>query len=314
MNSAISQSPVTERIQRHDLYYIHGGDVIFRVENYLFRVHRYFFVRESPYFREKLPHPPPPGEFTKGSSDNNPFTLDDALSVDFARFLWVFYNPKYSLYNADVEEWTSILKLSHQWQFAEVKALALRELEQLEVGPIEKIITYHAYEIDRNLLIAAYTALTTRDEPITLEEGRKLGLETSLQLMHAREVARGSRTKGGRSMSPVNVTGSDLDALIKDLFQLQDAPGAADARVPTPETPSTPVDPNAPNGRSTPNGRATPTAANGATPKKDSFRATTGGSVMRTNGTANGHANGASVNGSANGAPNGAGRQGGNRR
>jgi len=111
MNSAISPNPIGERVVRHGEYYIQGGDVIFRVrvfmigsflllimthrqvENYLFRVHRFFFTRDSAYFWDKLPHPPPPGEFTKGSSDNNPFILEDTLKVDFERFLWVFYNP-----------------------------------------------------------------------------------------------------------------------------------------------------------------------------------------------------------------------------
>ncbi|KAI0300453.1 hypothetical protein B0F90DRAFT_1846470 [Multifurca ochricompacta] len=165
MNSAVSPNPNGERAVRHGEYYIHGGDVIFRVENFLFRVHRYFFTRDSAYFRDKLPHPPPPGEFTKGSSDNNPFVLDDALKVDFERFLWVFYNPKYSLYEATVEEWTSILRLAHQWDFIEVKALALRELEQLAIPALQKIVIYHSHAIDRNLLQAAYTALTIRDEP-----------------------------------------------------------------------------------------------------------------------------------------------------
>jgi hypothetical protein len=64
-----------------------------QVENNLFRVHRYFFTRDSLYFQDKLPHPPPPGEFSKGTSDNNPFVLEDVLKVDFERFLWVFYNP-----------------------------------------------------------------------------------------------------------------------------------------------------------------------------------------------------------------------------
>jgi hypothetical protein len=64
-----------------------------QVENILFRVHRYFFTRESAYFRNKLPHPPPPGEITKGTTDNHPLLLEDALHVDFERFLWVFYNP-----------------------------------------------------------------------------------------------------------------------------------------------------------------------------------------------------------------------------
>ena len=68
-----------------------------QVDINLFRVHRYFFTRDSAFFRDKLPHPPPPGEFTKGSSDNNPLVLEDITIVDFERFLWVFYNPYVSL-------------------------------------------------------------------------------------------------------------------------------------------------------------------------------------------------------------------------
>ena len=63
-----------------------------QVENFIFRVHRFFFTRDSSFFREKLPHPPPPGEFSKGSSDNNPFILEDTLRIDFEHLLWVFYN------------------------------------------------------------------------------------------------------------------------------------------------------------------------------------------------------------------------------
>jgi hypothetical protein len=64
-----------------------------QVENYIFRVHRYFFERESAFFREKLGAAPPPGQAPKGSSDVNPFVLDDVREEDFSRFLWVFYNP-----------------------------------------------------------------------------------------------------------------------------------------------------------------------------------------------------------------------------
>ncbi|THH20257.1 hypothetical protein EW146_g1064, partial [Bondarzewia mesenterica] len=225
--SSVSSATLTptERALRHDTYYIPGGDVIFRVETYLFRVHRYFFTRESAYFRENLPHPTPPGEYAKGATDSNPFVLDDALSVDFARFLWVFYNPKYSIYGADVAEWTSILKLAHTWQFPEVKALAVRELELLTIPPITKIVIYHNYEIDRTLLIASYTALTTRDEPISLDEGKELGIETALQLAKAREIARGPKTPSGlRSPTPVNAGDQDLDSIIKDIFALAAAP------------------------------------------------------------------------------------------
>ena len=213
------------------------------MEDTLFRVHRYFFTRESAFFRNKLPHPPPPGELTKGTSDSQPFVLEDTLHVDFERFLWVFYNPwvshflsprvshtnserlyrKYSLYDATVEEWTSILKLAHNWDFLGVKELALRELEQLVIPPLHKIVIYHSYAIDRRLLHAAYTAFAIRDEPITIEEGQELGLETAIQLARAREFVRAPASGGKRmkdARSSVNVAGAELDALIRDIFRL----------------------------------------------------------------------------------------------
>lgn len=64
-----------------------------QVENYIFRVHRYFFERESAYFREKFAVAAPPGQPPRGSSDANAFPLEDVLANDFSRFLWVFYNP-----------------------------------------------------------------------------------------------------------------------------------------------------------------------------------------------------------------------------
>jgi len=106
-NSSINNLP------HHGQYYITGADLIVRVcgfsieyhvvalseaesqqvEDTLFRVHRYFLIRESAYFRSKLSHPPSPGDSSTGSSDNNPLVLEDALKVEFERFLWVFYNP-----------------------------------------------------------------------------------------------------------------------------------------------------------------------------------------------------------------------------
>lgn len=64
-----------------------------QVENYIYRVHRYFFERESAWFREKLGAPAPAGQTPKGSSDANPFPLEEVAADDFSKFLWVFYNP-----------------------------------------------------------------------------------------------------------------------------------------------------------------------------------------------------------------------------
>ena len=142
------------------------------------------------------------------------------LSGRYVRSLTVRHR-KYSIYGANVEEWTSILKLAHQWKFAAIKELAVRELELLTIEAVPKIVIYHTYEIDRTLLIPSYTVLTTREEPISIIEGKELGLETSLHLARAREIARGPKSPSGlRGASPVSVAGQDLDTLIKQVFEL----------------------------------------------------------------------------------------------
>jgi hypothetical protein len=191
------------------------------------------------------------------------------------------YFRKYSIYEADVEEWSSILKLAHKWDFVEVKAFALRELEQLEMPALDKIILYHNHNIDRNLLQAAYAALTVREEPITIEEGYQLGMETAIRLTQARETARApvfSGRKAGTARSSVSLTDPELDTLISRLFNLSlpDASNATTERPATPQTPSS-------TGRGTPiGGRNTPqlnVRTNGTgSPAPNPTR---GGSVMR---------------------------------
>ena len=63
-----------------------------------------------------------------------------------------------------------------------------------------------------------------REEPISLEEGLELGIETALMIARAREIARGPSTgfkKGHARMasSPVTVPQSELENIIKELFR-----------------------------------------------------------------------------------------------
>jgi hypothetical protein len=66
------------------------ADKLDQVEGTLFRVHRYFFERESEYFQQALQAAGPQED---GHSDRAAFRLDDVSISDFERLLWVFYNP-----------------------------------------------------------------------------------------------------------------------------------------------------------------------------------------------------------------------------
>ncbi|KAF9645394.1 hypothetical protein BDM02DRAFT_3101459, partial [Thelephora ganbajun] len=206
--------PSVERVRRHREYYLEGGDIFFLVENYLFRVHRYFFERESPVFRKQFADSALNGHHRVGSSDNDPLVLHDVRTDDFSRFLWVFYNPIYSIYDATTEDWAAILGLAHHWQFSEVKALVVRELEKQIIPSIYKIVIYHRYIVDRGLLLPSYMDLVSREETLSFEEAKDLGLETSLMIMTAREIVR----KGEAPTSAVNASPDELRSIIRQVF------------------------------------------------------------------------------------------------
>ena len=105
--------------------------------------------------------------------------------------------------------------LAHHWQFSEVKKLVVRELEKQIIPSIYKIVIYHRYDVDRGLLLPSYTDLVSREETLSIEEAKDLGLETSLMIMTAREIVR----KGEAPTSAVNISPEDLRNIIRQVFR-----------------------------------------------------------------------------------------------
>ena len=90
------------------------------------------------------------------------------------------------------------------------------------MSPVDRIHIYQKFHLDDSLLLDSYEHLTTRDEPIGIEEGEKLGLRTSLQIACAREMSRGPDTGGGlRSPCSVQLNGPDLRSLISKVCGLR---------------------------------------------------------------------------------------------
>ena len=135
----------------------------------------------------------------------------------------------FSIYDATVEDWTVILDLAHSWGFPEVKKLVIRELEKLEMSDVDRIVMYHNYEVDRELLTPRYAALCAREEPLTLREGLRLGMETALMIARARECARSKPTESGaRSPYPATIELVEMHTIVKDLFIVPSAKGSTD--------------------------------------------------------------------------------------
>ena len=125
-------------IHNHIDYYLPGGDLFIRVHNTLFRVHSYFFVRESEAWRNLI------GSTTKGKTANDPIVIHDDICLlpritpaDFANLLWVFYNPRYIHYDATEETWLKIQQIAVQWMMNGVLNLAGHELDKIMVDHLE---------------------------------------------------------------------------------------------------------------------------------------------------------------------------------
>jgi hypothetical protein len=124
------------------------------------------------------------------------------------------------VYHATPDQWSLILELAQKWGFKQVEQLCIRELERLALSPVDRVQIYQRHNLDETLLINSFEELTTREDPIAMEEGLKLGLKTSLQIAKAREMSRGPDTGGLRSPSTVRLSPTDLRGLISDIFQL----------------------------------------------------------------------------------------------
>ncbi|KIM74907.1 hypothetical protein PILCRDRAFT_25199, partial [Piloderma croceum F 1598] len=176
----------------HAEYYFEDGNIIFLVENDLFRVHRHFFVRESVVFRDMLSIPSGSKTATEGLSDDKPILLQNVKSIDFERMMWMFYNKRccrsYTDHTASGEKWSSIISLAHMWQFETMSYVAFKAYLALpDVGPVDKIAMRQKYDFPREVLLKVFVEICTRDAPLSVEEGQKIGLETLALIAQTRD-------------------------------------------------------------------------------------------------------------------------------
>ncbi|KDQ58991.1 hypothetical protein JAAARDRAFT_205981 [Jaapia argillacea MUCL 33604] len=185
------------KVPTSDYYNFEDGNVLFLVENTLFKVHAFFFQRDSSRFKD-LP--------SKAVCPlTNPIHLDNVTSVDFERFLGVLYPTCFDEHNAKtVEEWSSILTLATQWGFSSIRTLAIRELSGA-ASPVDKIALAHKFDVPE-WLKDAYVDICGRSHTLALEEGERLGLPEVIKISEARELMR-CRLGSARRQDLVRIVG-----------------------------------------------------------------------------------------------------------
>ncbi|KAF8345183.1 hypothetical protein F5887DRAFT_917467 [Amanita rubescens] len=171
---------------RNEEYYLE--DIVFQVEDQLFKVHRRLFVKLSLVFHDMFIRAE-----TDGLTEAQPLVLRGVEKKDFIPLLRCLYpmqfpvNPNFSL---TLEEWQSVLKLASLYDMVDVKTLVIEKMEPLLINlPSLQIHLAKTYNIQKWLAPALYR-LTQRAKPLDEEDARLVGLSDSLKICALREKLR----------------------------------------------------------------------------------------------------------------------------
>ncbi|KAG9318075.1 hypothetical protein JVU11DRAFT_140 [Chiua virens] len=177
---------------RHATFYTET--VTFLVENCLFKVRESQFEAESIVFRDMLQFLLPTGEGDEegGKRDDNPVHLMGIKKNEFEQLLNVLLHRTYGKCqkvpsDIGIVQWTSILKLANIWRFDDIREVALDNLK-CRMSLAEQVALGAAYNLNfESWSLPAIHELVRRQEPITFEEGQRMGLDITLKLAYVRE-------------------------------------------------------------------------------------------------------------------------------
>ncbi|KAI5997633.1 hypothetical protein F5J12DRAFT_895761 [Pisolithus orientalis] len=183
--------------------------ITFLAENCLFKVPRKPLEEESTVFRDMFLLPQSENEMMEGQDDAGPVVLHGVSKDDFECLLKVLlcraFGPNLDLPLSLTRQWISVLKLSTMWEFTNLRMTAMCWLDNdATLDHVEKIVLATQYGIKQWLLPSLF-ALAQRPDPISVEEGTRLGIETALKLASVREQLKlesvyGYDAKGGSEL------------------------------------------------------------------------------------------------------------------
>jgi len=116
------------------------------------------------------------------------------------------------------------LKLATRWGFNKMRKLAVRQLEKMKLGPIDKIKIYSDFGIDPQLLLPSYASLAMSPTLPSLNDAKKLDIETILKLTTVRERALQKAAENGcRSPTSASAGDAEVNRIITEIFELAGA-------------------------------------------------------------------------------------------
>ncbi|CAE7125079.1 unnamed protein product [Rhizoctonia solani] len=186
-NVESSRENVPQTIIHHPEFFFDNTLIAVQIDNTMFNVHKYQLVK-SEVFSDMFQLPKPEGdEPEEGSSPKNPIVIEGVSASDFAALLRVLYASHFSS-NQPAPEAPLIIpafRLANMFNFSELRAFLL-PLAEKSLGDVDKIVFAREFNI-KEWLAPAFVRLCQREERLTVEEARKLEVDSVLMISHMRE-------------------------------------------------------------------------------------------------------------------------------
>ncbi|THH19170.1 hypothetical protein EW146_g1959 [Bondarzewia mesenterica] len=192
------------RVEKHKRFFFEDGNVTFLINTTLYRVHQYFFTRDSSVFSDVIfsQHFERCKARKKDDTLETPIHLKDIEATEFDAFLSILYPSNFDESDIQaVEGWSSVLHLATVWKFASMRRLAIQRLTSI-ASPIDRLVFGHKYAVE-DWIIPAYVALCERTDPLDFEEGWRLPSDDIILIARVREEIRsGTSTLRGCNCKP----------------------------------------------------------------------------------------------------------------
>ncbi|KAJ1305378.1 hypothetical protein OPQ81_000393 [Rhizoctonia solani] len=185
-----------QTITHHPEFFFDNTLVAIQIDNVLFNVHKYQLAKSGVFSDMfKLPKPTD-GEPEEGSSPKHPIVIEGVAASDFTALLRVLYASHFSSNQPSPKASLIIpaFRLANMFDFSELRAYLL-PLAEKNLDDVDKIVFAREFDI-KEWLAPAHTRLCLREDPLSNEEARKLGVDSVLIVWRMREQHR-NRTSGG---------------------------------------------------------------------------------------------------------------------
>ncbi|KDN37643.1 hypothetical protein RSAG8_10048, partial [Rhizoctonia solani AG-8 WAC10335] len=184
----IDGPPISTGVYRDPTFYLDGTLIYIQIEDILFNVHKSKLLDSKAFARWfKVQNSEQEEERSEGLTPDNPIVMQGIAVSDLEALLKVLCAPQFAdnRTSPDATLITSAFRMADLWQFPVLRGFLL-SLADRTLGDADRITFAKEFGL-KEWLLAPHVKLCQRDQQLTLEEAKKIGIDSLLVINNLRE-------------------------------------------------------------------------------------------------------------------------------